>query len=155
MRGCTRGDSRGAARGSVARTSSYPAVQPVRTRRTARDHPSNPRDSNLAPEGGHDLALVEPEEAGLVRSDLVDMDVVVPGLVPGPDRREVALRVRTAGDHLGDRVLVDHGDRLLEVGRCRQLHVEGALERDRRAEPMSRSPRFGLVLGPADVHLEV
>src|SRR3954451_11701701 len=116
---------------------------------------SIPRDSQLPVERWQDLALVEPEEAGLIRADLVDVNVVVARVVARSDRGKMALRIRPAGDDLGNRLLVDHLDGLFEVAGGRQLHVQVALQRDRRAQAIGRPARFGLVLRPTDVDLEI
>lgn len=47
------------------------------------------------------LALIEVEEAGLIRPDLMHVHVVEAGIDELPDRRDVPLGVGTARDVLG------------------------------------------------------
>lgn len=63
----------------------------------------------------HYLSLEEREEAVLIRSHLVDPDMVVTGFEELVDGLEVVLGIGTARDALGDVVIIDELDRLLEV----------------------------------------
>ena len=76
-----------------------------------------------------ELPLREANESFLVRSDLMDVDVVEPGLCVLVDLGEVLAGIRADDDALGDLLRGDELDRLLEVGRRRQLLPQLARER--------------------------
>lgn len=82
------------------------------------------RGSGLS--SGHDLALGELDEPGLVRADLMKVHVVVPGADVFADFATLAFWIRTAGP-------------LHEMGRARQLLRRLAVEGDGRP-PLARGP---------------
>src|SRR5215203_5623216 len=102
-----------------------------------------------------DLSFREADKPFLVRSDLVDVDVVEPGLCVLVDLGEVLASIRADDDALGDLLRGDELDRLLEVGGSGQLLTEFAGEPGVRPDLVGGLERGGLVLVPADCHLSV
>src|SRR3954465_8666094 len=102
-----------------------------------------------------DLALRETDEPLLIRSHLVDVDVVDPGLRVLVDLGEVLAGIRADDDALGDLLWGDELHRLLEVGRRGQLLTQLAWEPGVRPDLVGSLQRGGFVLVPADRHLSV
>src|SRR3712207_1879552 len=98
-----------------------------------------------------DLFLVEVEEGFLVRSDLLDVDLVVAGVGELTDHLPVRLGVGAAGHGLRDHLLGDQLGGLLEVGRCRQDRGELAGEQVVRPEPVGGLAGLRFVLTVADL----
>jgi hypothetical protein len=98
-------------------------------------------------------SFVEPQEAFLVRPDLMDPHVVESGIRVLPDRGHVPLGIRSAGHRLGH-VILGHGlGGLLEMPRERKLDSQLAAD-GRVRPPLARGPAGGrLVLGPAHMDL--
>src|SRR5918998_3509220 len=100
-----------------------------------------------------DLSLREADEPFLIRSHLVDVDVVEPGLGVLVDHGQVLAGIRSDDDALGDLLRGDELNRLLEVGRCGQFLSQLARKPGVRPDLVSGLERSGLVLVPADRHL--
>src|SRR5215211_8993761 len=102
-----------------------------------------------------DLSLREADEPFLIRSHLVDVDVVDPGLCVLVDLGEIPAGIRSDDDALGDLLRRDELDRLLEVGRRGQLLTQLARESGVRPDLMGGLQRGSFVLVPADRHLSI
>src|SRR5215207_1910377 len=98
-----------------------------------------------------DLFLVEVEEGFLVRSDLLDVDLVVAGAGELMDHLPVRLRVGAARHGLRDHLLGDQLGGLLEMGRCRQDRGELSGEQVVRPEPVGDLAGLRFVLAIADL----
>src|ERR671932_502580 len=96
--------------------------------RSRQPWPGDGRELLQVTQGGLELSLPEPEEAVLVRPDLVEVEVVVAGREVLADRLEDRLDVGPAGHGLRRLLLADHGGRLLEVRPRREVLGELALD---------------------------
>src|ERR671916_416560 len=102
-----------------------------------------------------DLSLREADEPFLIRSHLVNVDMVEPGLRVLVDLGEVLAGIWSDDDALGDLLRGDELDRLLEVGRRGQLLPQLPGKPGVRPDLVGGLERGGLVLIPADRHLSV
>src|SRR5687767_12914890 len=102
---------------------------------------------------GQDFVGVEPEEAVLVRPDLVDVDVVEAGVGVLLDLGPVPLGVRSADHQLGHVLRTDQLSGLLEVGGKGQLLAE--LAGNGAVDPLAVGGLDSLLLvgAPTDVDL--
>jgi len=94
----------------------------------------------------NDLALVEAQEAVLVRPDLVDVDVVEAGVPRRRGSLEMPLRIGAADDGRGDIVLGDELGGGLVVGPGRELLAERAAQAGVRPDLVHRLARLLLAL---------
>src|SRR5215218_2147635 len=101
----------------------------------------------------HDLPLVEPEEALLVGTDLVHVDLGVSGLFVLADRLQVGLGIRAGGGRVGDHLLSDDCSGLLEVFGGSELLGELSRQPHVRPQLVDHASGLGFVLVPADLHL--
>src|SRR5829696_6285227 len=118
----------------------------------------SPRLRRARARGGvlrQDLSLREADEPFLIRSHLMDVDVVDPGLCVLVNLGEILAGVRSDDDALGDLLRRDELDRLLEVGRRGQLLTQFPREPGVRPDLMGGLQRSSFVLVPADRHLSI
>src|SRR5204862_2553769 len=74
--------------------------------------PLRPNSPQLRP----DLLGVEAEKPFLILADLMDVDVVEASILIRPDLVQVALRIRSADNHLGHVIFADGRGRLFVMG---------------------------------------
>src|SRR5215208_1674794 len=101
----------------------------------------------------HDLLLEEPEEALLVGTDLVHVDLGVSRLFVMAYRLQVGLGIRTRGERIRHHFLGDEGGGLFEVFGGGKLLGELTRQTHVRPQPVDHAPGLGFVLVPADLHL--
>src|SRR5215218_2304816 len=101
----------------------------------------------------HDLPLVEPEEALLVGTDLVHVDLGVSRLFVLAHRLQVGLGIRARGRRIRHHFLGDEGGGLFEVFGSGKLLGELTRQAHVRPQPVDHAPGLGFVLVPADLHL--
>src|SRR5215208_1767661 len=101
----------------------------------------------------HDLLLEEPEEALLVGTDLVHVDLGVSRLFVLAYRLQVGLGIRARGGRIRHHFLGDEGGGLFEVFGCGDLLGELTRQAHVRPQLVDHAPGLGFVLVPADLHL--
>src|SRR5215208_3113998 len=101
----------------------------------------------------HDLLLEEPEEALLVGTDLVHVDLGVSRLFVLAYRLQVSLGIRARGGRIRHHFLGDEGGGLFEVFGGGKLLGELTRQAHVRPQLVDHAPGLGFVLIPADLHL--
>src|SRR5215208_5982918 len=101
----------------------------------------------------HDLLLEEPEEALLLGTDLVHVDLGVSRLFVLVYRFQVGLGIRARGGRIRHHFLGDEGGGLFEVFGGGKLLGELTRQTHVRPQPVDHAPGLGFVLVPADLHL--
>src|SRR5215211_3025151 len=100
-----------------------------------------------------DLLFEEPEETFLIGTDLVDINFVVSGLFVLADRLQIRPGVGAAGRRVGDHLLGDDRDGLLEMLGGGELLGELSRQPHVRPQPVDHAPGLRFVLVPANLHL--
>src|SRR4030095_4356616 len=103
-----------------------------------------------------DFLLIKPEEAFLVRTNLMYVDMIVPGFGKPLDLLDMLGRIRPTYDHIGNLVFTYQLRRLGKMRWRRQfLRQFTTFETSIRPVRIRRVAGASLILGPADGELPI